>query len=738
MSLSGRYSPYSKYIMQRELSAPALNRLESFESDDGEFYYVVDDPGDEESGRKTSIGFVHKKQMSASMSNLSTRIRPMSELYKSDLRYMSTPNFIKINKRAVIQSSPMEKINPRLVLHRSLKGVLKVYNNTNIRTKRSFSVENMDIFLPNGKIDPNLLAPMPINTEEKRSERLKKQQVKDNKKRLLVLKRRKLSPIAGTPHKDSKDSKENEKTPKRKPNTPKTRLEERLKKDKFGRLLTPKKEALPSFRATKKSTAAAKKKADAKAAEKAEDEQKDDKDSKKAINFLQQIQARNVLGRSIKARLAAKHPPPLTRQPSKQSIDSLFQEKPGVLKKKSSFGSLKSLSQSIKTIASFKSNKSEPSQDDEDAEAGDEITKLQNVKKDAKSKAKGSLLSKSKMLGRMSSASSTRSQKDMTVPPPSRSASKTSILSQSSAKDDKNAKANETPSRKSEVLRAPSTSSIMSMTTAAITANPLNTTLTITNQLATQGAEIRASEKSSDDKETSLAAAAVASHPDADKASMASQKTNSSQKTNNSKTGSRKTSAAKGSARNSARSSTEGKPRSRAGSVIGAIIGANSAIRYLRRKKSSESIDSEKDDGTQLTTGPGHGIDNEDFTGPIAGKILEQSQRSLERVQKTVDKATSEIHQTINANLTDLKTLEKKLSSRTLLDQDANNNDVAKGLSRHSTKLDMTASSSKLSASNGKAADQMSVNAISMAPDAQSALHHQTSQDSKPMDSSTR
>lgn len=716
--------------MQRELSAPALNRLESFESDDGEFYYVIDDPGDDESGRKTSIGFVHRKQLSASMSNLTNRPRPLSELYRKDHRYMSTPNFIKINKRAVIQSSPMERINPRLVLHRSLKGVLKVYNNTNIRTRRGFSIENMDIFLPNGKIDPNLLAPMPINTEEKRSDRLKKQQLKGEKKRLLALKRRKLSPIAGTPHKDSK---EDEKTPKRKPNTPQTRLEERLKKDKFGRLLTPKKEALPNFKATKKSTAATKKKADAKAADKADEEQKkDDKDPKKAINFLQQIQARSVLGRSIKAKLAAKNPPPLTRQPSKQSIDSLFQDKPPPLKKKSSFGSLKSLSQSIKTIASFKSNKSEPSQEDEDAEAGDEITKLQNVKKDAKAKAKGSILSKSKLLGRLSSASSTRSQKEMTVPPPSRSASKTSIFSKTSNKEnDKDAKPQETPSRKSEVLRAPSTSSIMSMTTAAITANPLNTTLTITNQLSSQGAEKRAAEKSSDEKEMTTAAA---SHPDADKASMASQKTNSSQKTNNSKTGSRKTSAAKG----SARSSADGKPRSRAGSVIGAIIGANSAIRYLRRKKSSGSINSEKSD-VQLTTGPGHGTDNEaDFSAPLAGKILEQSQRSLERVQKTVDKATSEIHQTINANLTDLKTLEKKLSSRNLLDQDANNNDVAKGLSRHSTKLDMAAGTSNLSTSNVKAADQMSVNAISLAPDAQSALHHQTSQDSKAMDSSTR
>jgi hypothetical protein len=84
--------------------------------------------------------------------------------------------------------------------------------------------------------------------------------------------------------------------------------------------------------------------------------------------------------------------------------------------------------------------------------------------------------------------------------------------------------------------------------------------------------------------------------------------------------------------------------------------------------------------------------------GPnVAGKILEHSQRSLENVQKTVDKATHEIHQTINEKLSDLKTLEKKLSKSNLLEHDANNNDVektSKGMSRHSTKLDLKAGSS--------------------------------------------
>lgn len=760
MNLSGRFSPYSSYVMQRELSAPALNRIESFESDDGEFYYVVDEQGDAESGRKTSIGFVHKKQMSASMSNLS-RPRPHSENRKQDPRYMSTPNFIKINKQAVIQSAPMEKINPRLVLHRSLKGVLKVYNN-NIRTKKNFSVDNLEIFLPNGKIDPNLLAPMPIHTEEKRSEKLKKQQAKAQKKRLLALKKRKLSPIAGTPHKDGTNKDSPTKTPKRKMDTPKTRLEERLKKDKFGRLLTPKKAALPNFRETKKSIAAAKKKAEAEAAEDEElPPQQVGEDFSgeinKGVNFLQQIQARSVLGRTIKARLAAKNAPTLTKQPSKQSIESLYQDKP-VLKKKSSFSSLKSLSNSIRTVASMRSGRSagggsdqtgrENSNEDEEAEAGDEITKLQNVKeakKDAQKKVKGSIMAKTKAMsltGRLTSASSNRSQKEQTVPPPSRSASKTSIFSRTSSKNPLEGSeapaaapvkdtTKDTPSKKSEVLRAPSASSIMSMTTAAITSNPLNATLIITNQLATQGAEFNEKKRELGEK-TYNETVVIASHPDADKQSMASQKTVSSQATNaGSKAGSRKTSA-KTSRLSSAKSSS-----SKVRSMVGAIIGANSAIRYLRRKKSNESIESIKSDATQLTIGPGAGADNNDST---PGKILEKSQKSLEKVQKTVDKATSEIHQTINKNLTDLRTLEKKLSKGNLLEHDANNNDVEKGLSRQSSKLEMAGSSSKLSASKTKMMDRdrMSVNAISVEHDSQSALQRQDTDESNQMNSSTR
>jgi hypothetical protein len=637
---SGRFSPYTRYCLQRELSAPALNRIESFESDDGgagEFYYFLDDEETEESGRKTSIGFVHKKsRLSSSMSNLSRKPRPKSELQKTAPRFMSNPDFVQINKRAVIQSQPMEKINPRLILHRSLKGVLKVFNNTNIQ-KRTFSVDNMDIFLPNGKVDPNFLMPMPINNEEKRSDKLSKQQEKLKKKRALVIRKRRLSPIAGTPNKESRKKMDSPKTPKRLQNTPMARLQERLKKDKFGRLATEKKPSLPDFRNIGKKSAGKKKKGDLKFDD--EDHRdlnanEDDERDKKAINFMQQLQAKNILGRTLKARIEAKKPPPLTRQPSKQSIESMFQDKPAPLKKKNSQISLKSISSSIRTIGSLgsKTNKS-ASVDDEEAEAGDEITKLKNVKeakRDTKSKIKGGM--KILSLGRATSASSTKSQKD-SAPPPSRTASKTSILSHTSTSKaplDPAAAAQDTPSRKSEILRAPSASSVMSMTTAAITSNPLNTTLTITNQLATQGAEFldKRDKSGAPGDEITPAPAPAPSHPDADRSSVASNKTVSSQKTG-SKPGSRKTSAKKDSAKSR-------------GSFLGAIVAAHHVVKVLKRRKSIESVKSEKSDATQLTMGQGS---YSEFFLNLLKFLIKFSQnlkfRSWRRQQRQLDGADS-------------------------------------------------------------------------------------------------
>lgn len=152
---------------------------------------------------------------------------------------------------------------------------------------------------------------------------------------------------------------------------------------------------------------------------------------------------------------------------------------------------------------------------------------------------------------------------------------------------------------------------------------------------------------------------------------------------------------------------------------------------------------------------------------------MEHSQRSLEKVQKTVDKATHEIHQTINEKLSDLKTLEKKLSKSNLLEHDANNNDVEKStakagqsISRHSTKHDLagqvtstqktdTATTSTTNTTQVTAAadttksgtamnmekDRLSVNAISVAPSQEmgrGSLEHQESEDSNQMNSSTR
>lgn len=142
----------------------------------------------------------------------------------------------------------------------------------------------------------------------------------------------------------------------------------------------------------------------------------------------------------------------------------------------------------------------------------------------------------------------------------------------------------------------------MSMTTAAITANPLNTTLTITNQLATQGAEIL------EKKQIAAAAAAATvekidepstSNLEQDQVSMSSQKTVSSQKT-----GSRKASAKASSRKDSAKSSS-GKQRSRQGSLLSAIVSAHHAVKQLTRRKSNDSIKSEKSDATQITIGPG-------------------------------------------------------------------------------------------------------------------------------------
>lgn len=711
---------------------PALNKIESLEmeSDDGEFFYVMNNDYDEEGGRKTSIGFVHSKRpMSSSMSELEMPKRPQSELTmkKKERHYQSIPNFVNLNKQAVRKAVPIEKTKPRVVFHRCLRGILKVYDNTNIQTKRQFSLDNMDIFLPNGKVDPELLAPMPIRAPEKRSMLYQKREEMYRKKRLLALRKRRLSPIQGTPHKENFNININDPfssrpplSPKKKIITPKDRLEARLKKDRFGRLITPKKDPLPDFRNRRKKQVVEEETYDeVRLPEDPNDKKEDDEHDLKAMNFMKQLQAKNVLGKSFRAKLDAKKATaPLERKNSKISIDSMGMggDKP-VLKKKasvSSINSIRSVSKSLKSFTSFKSGPSSgPSMDDEESERKDKIGSLDGR---GSAKSKTSFLKKAKGIGMTSRLGSAASRagpppKEGSVPPPSRQNSKLSLLSRSNSKIDMQEETPIiTPTKKSEPIRAPSASSIMSMTTAAITSNPLNATLIITNQLSdgtprtpakpttmTTTAEVTREE----------IAAAVASHPDADKTSMASQQTNQSMSSKTSAKGSRKTSG-KTSGKSSRKTSAQEKPKS------GFLMTSLKAVTLFKRRGSNNSATSEKSD-EQLTTGQGSGADNQ-----------------------------SQLNQSMESTME--KKLEKKMSKKSLMDQDANNNNVGK-MSRTSTRSDMKVGSSMtrmesvghMSSAKSTRGDQMSVNAITVAPDARSAaLANQEESDDNQSNSSTR
>jgi hypothetical protein len=722
--------------MQRELSMPALNKIESLEmeSDDGEFFYVMNDDYDEEGGRKTSIGFVHSKRpISSSMSELEMPKRPHSEMKKMNKKerhYQSIPNFVNLNKQAVRKAVPIEKTKPRVVFHRCLRGILKVYDNTNVQTKRQFSLDNMDIFLPNGKVDPDLLAPMPIRVPEKRSMLFQKREEMYRKKRLAALRKRRLSPIQGTPHKENYNinvsindpfADRPPLSPKRKIITPKDRLAARLKKDRFGRLITPKKDPLPDFRNRRKKPIVQEESLDEiRLPEDPNDKKEDDEHDLKAMNFMKQLQAKNVLGKSFRAKLDAKNAnkPPLERKNSKISIDSFgMQEKPPLKKKASvsSMTSIRSVSKSLKSFTSFSQKSSGPSIDDEESERKDKIGSLDGR---GSAKSKASFLKKAKGIGltsRLGSAAS-KTTKESSVPPPSRQNSKLSLLSRSNSKmqldEEDTPQPIVTPSRKSEPIRAPSASSIMSMTTAAITSNPLNATLIITNQLSdgnpktpskpttmTTTAEVTREE----------IAAAVASHPDADKTSMASQHTSVSMSSKTSAKGSRKTSG-KTSGKSSRKTSAE--PRQKSG-FLGAMTSLK-AVTLFKRRGSNNSATSEKSD-EQLTTGQGSGADNQ-----------------------------SQLNQSMESTME--KKLEKKISKKSLMDQDANNNNVGK-MSRTSTRSDMKVGASMTrmesvghmsSAKSTRGGDQMSVNAITVAPDARSAAPQNQESDDNQSNSSTR
>ena len=148
------------------------------------------------------------------------------------------------------------------------------------------------------------------------------------------------------------------------------------------------------------------------------------------------------------------------------------------------------------------------------------------------------------------------------------------------------------------------------------------------------------------------------------------------------------------------------------------VVFAKNAVQKLaNRQRSNLSMNSVKSDATHITLGHGNGMENYDCPTPTVPNklILEKSQKTLENVQQTVNTATDQIQKTINANLSDLKTIENKMLTksqmlddyRNLMQQDANNNDEiltihgngsgdhtininpAKLDSRHGTKLDM-------------------------------------------------
>lgn len=127
-------------------------------------------------------------------------------------------------------------------------------------------------------------------------------------------------------------------------------------------------------------------------------------------------------------------------------------------------------------------------------------------------------------------------------------------------------------------------------------------------------------------------------------------------------------------------------PSSKGTSPFVRVVYAKNAVKTLAKKQRSNlSMNSIKSDATHITLGPGSGMENYDCPTPtIPNKLLlEHSQKTLENVQQTVSNATDQINKTINANLSDLRTLENKMLTksqmldeyRNLMQQDANNND---------------------------------------------------------------
>ncbi|KAH8327041.1 hypothetical protein KR074_001356 [Drosophila pseudoananassae] len=98
------------------------------------------------------------------------------------------------------------------------------------------------------------------------------------------------------------------------------------------------------------------------------------------------------------------------------------------------------------------------------------------------------------------------------------------------------------------------------------------------------------------------------------------------------------------------------------GGNMSKLVRMSSRLSLLSNKNRADSPQSRK-----VATVPEHASESEGAHGsqPMsndAAAILEKSQKTLETIQKTVTEATDEIHKTITENLTDLKSLENDLA----------------------------------------------------------------------------
>lgn len=634
-NLTGRFSPYTRYQLQREYlhlrslspeSAPPLHTQDLLESDFDPYVYDEFNQGD---GRKTSQGFFHKRALSTSA--LNARRRPKSEHKpKDDVQYQSTPNFIKLNKKMLANASHTLQMHQRAghqpILRRNQRAILQVYNNG----KRVKTPTGEDGPLEGEACIEPPKAPLPINAEGKRSKSLLDHQAAKRKR---------------------KEQRHRDFSPQPKPKDGKKRMTDRERREMFGLVAKrqpkkPKEErpqevsehslaaiqfaraAPPTAQQTKKLSAlrnitsllGGRRKETAPPPPTTPAKPKGSASAAMFGGLSSQLKAGGSVAKKLQAKMSAKKE--LSKQNSRQSlmsVESQLAAEPDK-KKRGSFSSLKSLSTSIKTMGSLRSNKS-GSIDEEAAEAADEVTNLETIlaPKDMKKKLQSGI-TRVKMSNRLtpkvstgSRAGSAKSQKSVKEPPaPSRTASKSSLRSIAASHKALDAMIPEEkpPSRSSsktgsDKLVPLSKFSIASMTTAAITSQPLAVTTTITNELARQGAGKKDAAAASERD--------VASSKAAETGSIASIKTMSSIRTLASRKGVESKPGSKPGSRKASAKKERGSS-ARPGSRI-FISAANTAMAVramMKTTRSNDSIDSIHSDATQITLGQGSGMDNQD------------------------------------------------------------------------------------------------------------------------------